>query len=99
VDRGGANWELGSRTAAEDWADIDTSRGKALVRATARTASELKKAGGASIRYTADVRDPGRLRWTDKALAPLIGSCTSSNVTESPTTKSLNEARSDISLR
>ena len=99
VDRGGADWELGSRTAAAaDWADIGPSRGKAG-EGHARTPSELKKAGGACIRYMPDVRDPGRLRRTDRALAPLIRSCSSSNVTESPTTKSLNEARSDISLR
>jgi hypothetical protein len=28
VDRGGADWELGSRTAAEDWADIGPSRNR-----------------------------------------------------------------------
>jgi hypothetical protein len=50
LDRGDADCELGSRTAVEDWPDIEPSQGKASVRARARTASELKKAGGASIR-------------------------------------------------
>ena len=97
LDRGGG--ELGSRIAVDDWADIGPSQGKALVRARARTAAELKKAGAASIRYIADAGGSGRLRWTDKALAPLIRSSSNSNFTGSPTTNSLNVARLTMSLR